>query len=199
MNRKLVLASASPARARLLREAGIEFAIDPAELDEGAVKAAQRQAGASASDCAMALATAKAQAVGHRHPEALVIGADQILVCDGEWLDKPADLAAARRQLVMLRNRTHCLVTAICVCRNGAVAWQAESEPILTMRDFGEAFLDAYLATEGEAVLSSVGGYRVEGPGAQLFSAIDGDHFAIQGLPLIELLGYLRGAGAIPT
>ncbi len=199
MNRPLVLASASAARARLLREAGITFAIDAADLDEGAVKSAQRLSRASALDCAMVLAIAKAQTVGRRHPEARVFGADQILAIEGEWFDKPPDLAAARQQLAALRGRTHSLATAVCVCRDGAVVWQAASEPRLTMRDFGDAFLDVYLAAEGEAVLSSVGGYRLEGRGAQLFAAIEGDHFAIQGLPLIELLGYLRSVGVIPT
>jgi septum formation protein len=199
MSRVLILASASPARARLLREAGVVFAVDPAELDEGTVKSAQRRAGASALDCAAALAIAKAQTVARRHPDALVIGADQILALGGAWFDKPADLAEAWRQLAALRGRTHSLATAVCVCRNDAVLWRAAGEPRLTMRDFGDPFLDAYLAAEGEAVLVSVGAYRLEGRGAQLFAAIEGDHFAIQGLPLIELLGYLRSVGAIPT
>jgi septum formation protein len=199
MSRVLILASASPARARLLREAGVVFAVDPAELDEGTVKSAQRRAGASALDCAAALAIAKAQTVARRHPDALVIGADQILALGGAWFDKPADLAEAWRQLAALRGRTHSLATAVCVCRNDAVLWQATGDPRLTMRDFGDPFLDAYLAAEGEAVLASVGAYRLEGRGAQLFAAIDGDHFAIQGLPLIELLGYLRSVGATPT
>lgn len=199
MSRKLVLASASLARARLLREAGVEFVIDPADLDEDAVKVTQRRAEASALDCAMALAIAKARAVGRRHSDNLIIGADQVLALAEEWFGKPADVGVARRQLTTLRDRTHHLATAVCVCQNGAVIWQAASEPRLTMRDFSEAFLDAYLEAEGEAVLSSVGAYRLEGLGAQLFAAIEGDHFAIQGLPLIELLGYLREAGVIPT
>jgi septum formation protein len=199
MSGALILASASTARARLLREAGVAVTIDPADLDEGAVKSARRRAGSGAPDCAMALAVAKAQAVARRHPDALVIGADQMLACDDDWFDKPADLGAAWRQLAALRGRTHSLPTAVCVCRHEAVLWRAESEPRLTMRDFGDAFLDAYLAAEGEAVLSSVGAYRLEGRGAQLFAAIEGDHFAIQGLPLIELLGFLRSVGAIPT
>jgi septum formation protein len=197
MSRGLVLASASAARARLLREAGVEFTIDPADIDEGAVKSARRREGASALECAAALAVAKAQAVTGRHPDTLVIGADQILALDGEWFDKPADLTAAGQQLAVLRGRTHVLATSVCVCRGGSVQWRAVSAPRLTMRDFGDQFLDAYLAAEGEVVLSSVGGYRLEGRGAQLFAAIDGDHFAIQGLPLIELLGYLRSVGAM--
>lgn len=198
-NERLILVSASAARARLLRGAGLEFLIEPADLDEGAVKSAHRRAGSTALDCAMALAVAKARAVAPAHPGALVIGGDQILALADEWFDKPADLPAARQQLMALKGRTHTLATAVCVCRDAALVWQAASEPRLTMRDFGTAFLDGYLAAEGEAVLSSVGGYRLEARGAQLFAAIEGDHFAIQGLPLIELLGYLREAGVIPT
>jgi septum formation protein len=199
MSSALVLASASTARARLLRNAGVAFAVDPADLDEGAVKSAQREAGAGAIECALALAIAKAQVVVRRHPSALVIGADQILALDDDWFDKPADLRAARHQLAALRGRTHRLATAVCVCRDEAVLWQAASEPRLTMRDFGDPFLDAYFAAEGDEVLLSVGAYRLEGYGAQIFAAIEGDHFAIQGLPLIELLGYLRSVGVIPT
>ncbi|HEY1796819.1 MAG TPA: Maf family protein [Stellaceae bacterium] len=199
MSKALVLASASTARARLLRDAGIVFEVEPADLDEAAVKRAQRRAGAGAPDCAMALAVLKAQAIPRRHPSALVVGSDQMLDLDGEWFDKPADREAAWRQLAALRGRTHRLPTAVCVCRDEAVLWQAVSEPRLTMRDFSDTFLDAYLAEEGEVVLSLVGAYRLEGRGAQLFAAIEGDLFAIQGLPLIELLGFLRSVGVIPT
>ena len=199
MNRTLVLASASSARARLLREAGVEFTIDSADLDEGAAKAAQRRNGANAADCAMALAVAKARTVARRRPGVPVIGADQILALGELWLDKPPDLTSARQQLTALRGRTHRLATAVCVCSGEAVLWRAASEPRLTMRDFSDAFLDAYLAEEGEAILSSVGAYRLEARGAQLFAATEGDHFAIQGLPLIEMLAYLRSVGMIRT
>jgi len=198
MSRPVVLLdSASAARARLLRDAGVAIATDPADVDEAAIKATQRRASAGALDCAMALAVAKARAISARHPDALVIGGDQILTCGTEWYDKPADLAAARNQLAALRGRAHRLATAICVCVSGEIVWRSASEPVLTMRDFSDAFLDAYLAAEGEALLSSVGAYRLEGPGAQLFAAVEGDQFAIQGLPLIELLNFLREAGAL--
>ncbi|HEX3882791.1 MAG TPA: Maf family protein [Stellaceae bacterium] len=197
MNRPVVLASASAARARLLRDAGVVIAIDPADIDEGAIKTTQRAAGAPAPDCAMALAVAKASVVSARRSDALVIGGDQILTCGGEWFDKPADLAEAWAQLAALRGRAHRLATAICVCVSGEIVWRGTSEPALTMRDFSDAFLDAYVAAEGEVLLSSVGAYRLEGLGAQLFAAIEGDQFAIQGLPLIELLDFLREAGAL--
>lgn len=196
MNRPpLVLASASAARARLLREAGVEFAVEPADIDETAVKISCR--GGEPMACAQALAAAKARAISARHPDALVIGADQILAAGGEWFDKPADLAAARAQLRALRGRTHSLATSVCVCLGSAVRWRWGSEPRLTMRDFSDGFLDSYIAAEGAVLLGSVGAYRLEAVGVQLFAAVEGDHFTIQGLPLIELLAYLREAGAL--
>jgi len=195
----LVLASASSARARLLRDAGVAFTIDPADLDEGRIKAEQHARGATALFCAAELACAKAQAVAMRNRDALVIGADQILALDDAWFDKPLDRVAAREQLVRLGGRTHTLATAVCVCRNSELVWQASSEPRLTMRRFSDRFLDDYIAAEGEAIVGSVGAYRIEGRGVQLFAAVEGDHFAIQGLPLIALLTWLRDAGALPA
>ena len=145
----------------------------------------------------MALAEAKARAVAERHPEALVVGADQLLACGDDWFDKPETLAAARTQLIALRGRAHVLETAVCVARDGELLWHAESRPCLRMREFYDGFLSGYLAAEGEAALGSVGGYRLEGRGVQLFERIEGDHFAILGLPLIELLEFLRRRGAL--
>jgi nucleoside triphosphate pyrophosphatase len=195
---RIILASASEARAAMLRACGIDFVIAPATLDEAAMKRAARQAGESAMSCATALAVAKARAVSQGWPGSLVIGADQILVADDEWFDKPGDLGEARAQLVSLRGRAHRLATAVCVAQDGHARWDATSEPELTMRPVTDAFLDAYIAAEGEALLGSVGAYRLEGRGAQLFSRISGDHFAVLGLPLIELLGFLRECGALP-
>jgi len=195
---RLVLASASAVRARLLAAAGVDFRIEPAEIDEAAVKRAFRTDRREASDCALALAEAKAQWVSRLNQQTLVIGADQILVCDGAWFDKPADLGAARAQLQALRGHAHLLATAACAVRSGERVWHHASSPELTMRQFGDAFLDDYLAAEGDAVLGSVGAYRLEAKGVQLFDRIDGDHFAILGLPLVELLGFLRDYGAIP-
>lgn len=196
---RLVLASASVARAGLLRAAGLEFAVEPASLDEAPLKRQCRAMGDSPIACAVALATAKARHVSKRHPAALVLGADQILVLGVDWFDKPCDLAAAGEQLRQLRGQTHSLPTAACVVRADEPLWHATSTPELTMRDFSDEFLDAYLAAEGEALLGAVGAYRLEGRGAQLFARINGDHFAVLGLPLLELLGFLRERGALQT
>ena len=193
----LILASASTARATLLRAAGIEFAVEPAAIDETAIKLQYQASGFAVEACAAALAEAKARAIAARYPAALVIGADQILLTGDEWFDKPDDLASAAAQLRRLRGREHVLVTAACVVSAAEVVWQALAAPKLTMRRFGEAFLAGYIAAEGDAVLGSVGAYRIEGRGVQLFARIEGDHFAILGLPLLELLGFLRGRGVL--
>ena len=143
----------------------------------------------------MALAQAKAESV--IRPNAVIIGCDQILVCDDAWFDKPADLATARLHLQRLRGRPHVLHTATVVIRDGDQIWHHLAAPRLVMRAFSDAFLDAYLAMEGESLLSSVGAYRLEGPGIQLFAQIEGEHSAILGLPLLPLLGFLRGIDMI--
>jgi septum formation protein len=181
----------------LLDAAGLRFEAVPAAVDEAAIKEAAQAEDIPPADAALMLSDAKAERIARRNPEALVIGCDQLLVCEGRWYDKPPDLVVARAQLLALRGRTHELVTAVVCHRHGARIWQHLARPRLTMRDFGEAFLDAYLAAEGERVLGSVGAYRLEGPGVQLFARIQGDHAAILGLPLLELLGFLRQHGVL--
>jgi septum formation protein len=132
-----------------------------------------------------------------RRPGATIIGCDQILVCDEAWFDKPPDLQAARQHLQRLRGRPHVLQTATVVQCDGTVLWRHLEAPRLVMRAFSEAFLDWYLAEEGQSLLGSVGAYRLEGPGIQLFEQIEGDHSAILGLPLLPLLGFLRGVDMI--
>jgi septum formation protein len=189
---RLILASGSASRRDLLAAAGIRFEVRPAEIDEAAVKRDARGQGWSAEHTALRLADRKAGAVASGAPDAVVIGADQILVCEGAWYDKPADVAEAREQLRQLRGRRHVLVTAA-VCHQGRDRlWQHVAAPRLTMRDFSEEFLEAYLAVEANAVLSTVGAYRVEGRGVHLFDAIEGEHSAILGLPLLGLLSFLR-------
>ena len=148
--------------------------------------------GAPARDIADALAELKAQRVAMRRPDRLVLGADQVLVCDGRLFDKPADLAEARTQLAQLRGKRHHLLSAAVVFEDMRPVWRHVGRADLTMRAFSDAFLDRYLEEEGEAVLASVGAYRLEDGGAQLFSRVEGDLFTIMGLPLLELLTFLR-------
>ena len=197
MNKALILASASPTRRRLLAAAGIEFALEPAGLNEELIKQEFRRGGQGAADCALALAEAKARAVAVRRPEALVIGADQILPCAGKWFDKPGGIEEVRTQLQSLRGRTHELVTAACVVEDRARVWHTLSSAELSMRRFSDVFLDWYLTAEGPAVLGSVGAYRLEGRGIQLFDKIRGDYFAILGLPLLEVADFLRKRQAL--
>jgi septum formation protein len=193
----VVLASASPARATMLRGAGVAVAVEAAAVDEAEVKASLRAAGAAAAQVAESLAELKAQRIARRRPGALVIGADQVLDCDGTLFDKPFDAADARRQLLLLRGRRHELVSAVVVVRDGVRHWHHVGRAALTMRRFTDAFLDDYLGTTGDAVLASVGAYQVEGMGAQLFARIDGDYFTILGLPLLPLLDFLREQGVL--
>jgi len=197
--RRVILASASNARATLLRAAGVDITVEPAAIDESILKREARDRGDSAIACAKALAAEKACLISRRHREALVIGADQVLAAGKEWFDKPGDLAEARSQLQALRGRAHQLATAVCVSLDGEPLWWAVSTPELQMREFSESFLAGYVAAEGEELLGSVGAYRIEGPGVQLFCRITGDHFAVMGLPLVELLGFLREHGVIET
>jgi septum formation protein len=193
----IVLASASPARIALLKSAGVAFTARPAPIDERAVEAPLVEAGAGAADVAAALAEAKAMAVGGEMPQAIVIGADQTLELAGRRCTKPATLAEAREQLRRLSGRTHRLHTAAAAVRAGAVVWRHRETARLTMRPLSDAVIDRYLARVGKAALASVGAYQIEGPGIQLFDSIDGDYFAILGLPLLPLIKFLRGEGAI--
>ena len=167
----------------------------PAAVDEAMIRESARAEGVSAGDTAILLADAKAARIARKHPEATIIGADQILVSGGDWFDKPPDLPAARAQLLRLRGQTHELMTAVVVWRAGRRAWHHLATPRLVMRNFSDGFLEDYLTREGDAVTGSVGAYRLEGLGAQLMQDVRGDHSAILGLPLIPLLAQLRQLG----
>ena len=191
----LILASASPSRREMLRNAGLEFEVVPSGVDEDEVKLGLTAERASARDIATTLAEMKAVRVSTRRPGAMVIGADSTLACEGKLYDKPPTIEAAREQLKALSGRTHELVSSVVVARNGARLWHTTETGRLTMRPLSEAFLDAYLARAGEAVCASVGAYQLEGLGAHLFSRVDGDYFTVLGMPLLPLLIFLAEHG----
>ena len=198
MTSGIVLASKSAARRAVLDGAGVAYEAITAGVDEDAVKAAMLAEGANAREIADALAELKAIKVSRSHP-GFVVGADQTLELEGELYDKAETVEEARARLRLLRGKPHKLHSAVVVAKDGAPIWREVVTASLTMRDFSDAFLDDYLADEGQAALGSVGCYRLEGRGVQLFSRIDGDYFTILGLPLMGLLDLLRRHGELPA
>jgi len=194
---EIILASASQSRAALLAGAGIDVLIEPADIDESSVKDDGLRTQASADTVAALLARQKAQKISAAHPNAFVIGADQMLDCGGKWLDKPNSLTAAGDTLRLLRGKSHELVASVSVVHEGKEIWALTDRAKLLMRDFSDDFLDTYLSNVGDDVMLSVGAYQLEGVGAQLFERIDGDYFTVLGLPLLPLLGFLRDRNVI--
>ena len=192
----LVLASTSPTRRAMLLAAGAAFTVEAPGVDETALKAGLATEEAPARDVAMVLAEAKATRVARRRP-GLVLGGDSTLECDGRLYDKPDSLAEARAHLASLRGRTAKLHAAAVIAEGPAPVWRVVTTATLVFRDFSDAFLDDYLAVESEAVLGSVGAFRLEGLGAQLFNRVEGDYFTVLGLPLLEVLAYLRERGVL--
>ena len=195
--RLVILASASETRRRLLDAAGIAAAVDPPGVDEQAIKTRAREAGMGPDALALALAGAKASAVSQRHAGALVIGADQLLVCGTRVFDKAGTAEQAEETLKFLRGRTHRLISAVILACDGLTIWRHTENAWLTMRPFSDTFLARYLEDAGDEVLTSVGAYRIESRGIQLFSQIAGNHFTILGLPLLPLMKVLREQGAL--
>lgn len=196
----LVLASASRSRRDMLDAAGVAFEVVPADVDEPALRAQHLKTDPAAGpgDIARMLAEAKAVAVSTRRPEALVIGADQVLALDGDLFSKPGSEAAARRDLLRLRGRSHGLHSAVALAQGGKIDWTHGAAATLTMRAFSDDYLDGYLRRCGPEVLASVGAYQIEGPGIGLFERVEGDYFTILGLPLLPLLAELRRRGVLP-
>lgn len=194
---RLVLASASATRRALLERAGLRFEARVAGVDEAAIKAGAQAEGIPPADAAIILAEAKAERIARRDPEALVIGSDQLLVCEGRWFDKPEGLDGARAHLRALSGKRHELVNGTVAWRGGERVWQDVTVARLTMRDLSDAFIETYLRLEGEAVCTSVGAYRVEALGVHLFSRIEAEHSAILGLPMLPLLRFLRQHGVV--
>jgi septum formation protein len=199
LTKKLTLASKSKIRAAVLSGAGLDFSVQVSGVDEDALNATHQGA---AEGLALALAAAKALVIDEGagngdKGRGLIIGADQILECDGVLYDKPRSMEEARHNLTVFRGQTHYLVGAVVLVEGGETVWSHCGRVALTMRDFSDDFLDAYLAQAGEQILSSVGCYQLEGLGAHLFSHIDGDYFSILGLPLLPLLDGLRAHGGL--
>jgi septum formation protein len=194
---QLILASGSRFRRQMLENAGLSFRVVPATVDEAAARAemAQRPQPPAPAGVAMELAALKALEVSSRHPEALVIGSDQVLALAGEIFAKPSDPEVARRQIAALAGRTHTLPTAVALAHAGRVVWQHGQAASLTMRPLSAAAIDRYLAKAGASVTETVGGYALERLGVQLFERIEGDYFTIIGLPLLSLLAALRERG----
>jgi len=192
---RLILASKSAARRAILTDAGVPFSVQVADVDEDALKTP----GVDPVELAVELARAKALAVSRHDTEAWVLGADQTLAFDGGLVSKAPSLDAARERLGVMRGRTHQLHSGAALARNGQVVWSGVDTVEMRMRDFSDAFLDAYLTAEGEALLACVGSYRLEGLGSQLFEAVEGDYFTVLGLPLWPVLTELRRAGVIPS
>jgi septum formation protein len=193
----LVLASQSLARRGLLSAAGIPFDVYAAAIDERAIEAPLVAAGANAADIALHLSRAKALPVSKEKPGRLVIGADQTLCLEGRLLGKPASCAAAMAQLEALSGRTHELYSGCCVARENTLLFETVGVARLSCRRLSPAFIDAYMANVGDALLGNAGAYRIEGPGIHLFEAIEGDHATILGLPLLPLLKFLREEGSL--
>lgn len=191
----MILASASPIRAELLRRAGIEFVVEAAPVDETTIRESLKAEDASADEVADVLAETKASQVARRNPDDLVIGCDQMLDLGGDWLEKPGTVEKARAQLAQLSGRTHRLVSAAVVVQGRQRLWGATDSAQLSMRKLTSAAIDAYLAAAGSAILGSVGCYQIENAGIRLFERIQGDHFTILGMPLLPLLNFLRMHG----
>jgi len=192
---ELILASMSPTRKKMLTDAGLAFTAEAAPVDEEALRHAGEAEGISGIDMATALAEAKAARVSQRHPAAFVIGADQILECESRWFGKPGTLEAAKDTLSALAGKTHHLITAAVVLQGGRRLWQHCERPAVSIRNLDDQARDNYLSLIGSSAMDTPGCYQIEGPGAQILAGIDGCPYAVLGLPLLQLLAFLREHG----
>lgn len=198
MSRTLILASKSAARRAMLTGAGVPHEATSADVDEGALKVGLLAGGADPAGVALALAKAKAEEASREHA-GLVLGSDQTLDLDDALIDKAGSLDEARTRLRSFRGKGHVLHSAAALAVGGETVWSAADSARMQVRDFSDAFLEAYLGAEGEAILSSVGCYRLEGLGAQLFARIEGDYFTVLGMPLWPVLAELRARGMLAS
>ncbi len=192
---RLILASGSQIRAQILAQAHIPYRVIKSDVDEGVIKS--ERSDLVPRDMALCLAEAKARPVSLAHPDDLVLGADQTMEIDGQLLDKLPDAALAPERLRRMRGRPHCLHSGLSLLRNGQPVWSHQQTSTIHVRDFSDAFLSAYLAEAGDALTKSVGAYAYEGLGAQLFERVEGDYYAILGLPLLPLTQVLRDEGVL--
>lgn len=192
MSAALILASQSKARQNMLHAVGLEFKAIPAHLDEDSLTENAIAQNQSPREIALMLAQEKALAISNDHPDALVIGSDQILECDGQRLYKAENQQAALEKLQFLRHKTHYLISAVTVVKSGEVLWMHADSAALTMKNLDDEYLQNYCDKAGEALTRSVGAYEIESLGARLFEKVEGDFFTIQGLPLLPLLAYLE-------
>jgi septum formation protein len=197
MTNQIILASGSEIRRQMLANAGLEFRTEIARVDEDSLKATLLAEAAAPRDIADQLAELKARRISSKFPDAIVIGADQVLDFKGQILSKPKDMKEAREQLGQLRGEKHKLLSAAVVYQNGQPLWRHVGQVRLWMRDFSDGYLDAYLARLGDDALTCVGSYKLEAEGVRLFSKIEGDYFTVLGMPLLELLNHLANSGVI--
>ncbi|WP_312947288.1 Maf-like protein [Agrobacterium sp.] len=197
MKPALILASSSSSRQALMRNAGLEFTAQAADIDERLIEEPLQAAGSTPDETALELAKAKALAVSALHPQTIIIGCDQTMSLGSRIYHKPKDMAEAHQHLMSLSGQTHRLNSAAVMVRDGKVLWQTVTHADMTVRKLSEAFVDGHLRKVGEKALTSVGAYQLEGEGIQLFTSIEGDYFTVLGLPLLPLLEALREFGVI--
>ncbi|WP_417812990.1 Maf family protein [Thalassospira alkalitolerans] len=196
---RLILASSSKARFTMLKNAGVDCEAIASMIDEEGYKQSMKAEGANAAEAAETLAEMKALRMYRQQPNGIVIAADQMLECNGIWFDKPRDRDNTRAQLLALRGKTHQLVSAAVVYKEGSRIWGKIDTAHLTMRNFTEEWLDDYLDACGDEIYNCVGGYQLEGLGVQLFTEVRGDFFTVLGLPLLPLIGFLRDHGILKS
>lgn len=194
---EIILASGSVTRAKMLRDAGVSLRIDVSRVDEDAVKRAMLAEGAPPRDIADKLAELKGLRVSSRNGETLVLSADQVLVSGGTLYNRARNAEELATQLRELRGKSHELLSAAVICEGGRPIWRHVGRAQLIMRSFSDTYLEEYIADGGAGLLDTVGGYKLEEKGAQLFSRVQGDYFSVLGLPLLEILGFLRARGVL--
>ncbi|MEX0339387.1 MAG: nucleoside triphosphate pyrophosphatase [Arenibacterium sp.] len=199
MSDRLILASGSEIRASLLRQARLDFDVVPAKVDEDAIRDALIAEDAKPRDIADALAEMKARKIGMKHPDAMVIGCDQVLDFQGKLLSKPESKADAVQQLTAMQGHRHSLFSAAVICKNGTPVWRHVGQVRLMMRALSDPFITDYVERNWDSIRHAVGAYKLEEEGVRLFSLVDGDHFNVLGLPFIELLNFLAVRGVIKT